>query len=135
MNLLDFLLQRKLTAYQSRLMAQQVEEVEQMYRRMRGWRHDYHNHLQTLDALAAALPDGGEIRDYLRELTDDLASVDTLLRSGNVTADALLNTKVSLAESRGIRVEAKAAIPDVLPFSEVVLCVFLGNILLYGSVE
>ena len=28
-------------------------EVDNMYRQMRGWRHDYRNHIQTMKAYAA----------------------------------------------------------------------------------
>lgn len=28
------------------------EEIKEIYKEMRRWRHDYHNHLQTMDALA-----------------------------------------------------------------------------------
>ena len=29
------------------------QEVENMYRQIRGWRHDYRNHIQTMKVLAA----------------------------------------------------------------------------------
>ncbi|MBR0090862.1 MAG: ATP-binding protein, partial [Lachnospiraceae bacterium] len=34
--------------YQNKLLKQQMDEIETMYLTMRGWRHDYHNHLQSL---------------------------------------------------------------------------------------
>lgn len=41
---------RRIAAYQNKLLARQIAEVENLYLTMRGWRHDYHNHLQTLKA-------------------------------------------------------------------------------------
>ena len=41
---------RRIAAYQNKLLARQIIEVENLYTTMRGWRHDYHNHLQTLKA-------------------------------------------------------------------------------------
>ena len=43
----------RLQAYQSDLLNKHYEEVEHTYRQMRGWRHDYHNHIQTLKVLLA----------------------------------------------------------------------------------
>ena len=34
--------------YQNKLLKNQVEEVQHIYMTMRGWRHDYHSHLQSL---------------------------------------------------------------------------------------
>ena len=52
--LLEYLLQRimkreedKTIIYQNKLMKQQMDEIENIYMTMRGWRHDYHNHLQS----------------------------------------------------------------------------------------
>ena len=41
---------RKLEHFQSDLMDRHYDEVENMYRTMRGWRHDYHNHIQAMKA-------------------------------------------------------------------------------------
>jgi hypothetical protein len=41
---------RRIAAFQNDLMEKHVTEVENIYRQMRGWRHDYHNHIQTLKA-------------------------------------------------------------------------------------
>ena len=58
---------RKLNEYQNALVEQHYAEIENIYRTMRGWRHDWHNHIQ---ALAAQL-DSGEYekaRIYLNEI-------------------------------------------------------------------
>ena len=41
---------RKISEYQNSLMEKHYEEVENMYRQTRGWRHDYRNHIQTMKA-------------------------------------------------------------------------------------
>jgi hypothetical protein len=38
---------RRIAAFQNDLMEKHVMEVENIYKQMRGWRHDYHNHIQT----------------------------------------------------------------------------------------
>ena len=49
----DWLLDRRLAAYQRELIEIHYAEVENMYRQMRGWRHDYRSHIQALKAHAA----------------------------------------------------------------------------------
>ncbi len=130
MNLFDLvfgkMLDRRIAAYQSDLIQKHVLEVENVYKTMRGWRHDYHNHIQAMLALTDR-PD--EIRRYLLRLNDDLTTVDTVLKTGNVPLDAILNSKLSLIKNAGVQVSAKAAVPQNLPVSDIDLCVIIGNLL------
>lgn len=98
-----------------------------MYRQMRAWRHDYRNHIQTMKAYAA-VGNWDAIKEYLDLLDDDLATVDTVIKTGNHMTDAILNSKISLARSRDIQVVADAHIPVQLKSSELDLCCILGNL-------
>lgn len=118
---------RELAAYQRELIDTHYQEVENMYRQIRGWRHDYRNHIQVMKALAAS-GDLAGIQAYLDELDTDLNTVDTVIKTGNAMADAILNSKISLAKSRHIAVRADAHIPVKLRMSELDLCVILGNL-------
>ncbi len=118
---------RQLAAYQRELIDTHYREVENMYRQIRGWRHDYRNHIQVMKALAAK-GDLAGIQAYLDELDTDLNTVDTVIKTGNAMADAILNSKISLAKSRRIPVQADAHIPVKLRMSELDLCVILGNL-------
>ena len=118
---------RQLAAYQRELIDTHYREVENMYRQIRGWRHDYRNHIQVMKALAAK-GDLAGIEAYLDELDTDLNTVDTVIKTGNAMADAILNSKISLAKSRRIPVQADAHIPVKLRMSELDLCVILGNL-------
>lgn len=122
------LLELRIAAYQNDLMEKHCEEVENMYRQMRGWRHDYKHHIQTMKA-HLMLKQYRELDDYLSELDTDLTKVDTVLRTGNVRIDAVLNSKLAVAKEKGIRVNAKAIVPDRLKVKEVDLCVIVGNLL------
>ncbi len=126
--LLAPLIDRRVAAFQNDLMAKHVEEVENIYRQMRGWRHDYHNHIQAVKA-HLHLKQYEEIGAYLDGLDKDLTGVDTLVKSGNVMVDAILNSKLSIAAARRIAISAKALVPKDLPISEVDLCVILGNLI------
>ena len=130
MKLFDFLfgraIDRRIAAYQNDLITKHCDEVENIYRQMRGWRHDYHNHIQTMLALTDSPQ---KIREYLQTLNQDLTSVDTVLKTGNVMVDAILNSKLSLIKSKKITVNAKAIVPSELNISDVDLCVMIGNLL------
>lgn len=116
MSLVSRWIDKKLEAYQRGLVDTHYKEVENMYRQMRGWRHDYRNHIQVLKAFAAG-GDMDAVRAYLDELDTDLNTVDTVIKTGNAMADAILNSKISLAKSRGITVQADAHIPVKLKMS------------------
>lgn len=118
---------KALAAYQRELIDTHYQEVENMYRQIRGWRHDYRNHIQVMKALAAA-GDLDGLRAYLDELDTDLNTVDTVIKTGNAMADAILNSKISLAKSKQIQVDADAHIPVKLRMSELDLCVIIGNL-------
>ena len=127
MKLFDRLLDRRLAAYQRELIEIHYAEVENMYRQMRGWRHDYRSHIQTMKAHAAS-GDWDAVNAYLDTLETDLSTVDMAVKTGNPMADAILNSKISLARSKGIPVRADASIPVALELSELDLCVILGNL-------
>ena len=74
----------------------QIEEVNNVYMTMRGWRHDYHNHMQSLKAYLA-MDDISEARAYLDKLETDLDDINLLFDTGNIGVDAILNSKISLA--------------------------------------
>ena len=124
--LLGKMIDRRIAEYQSDLMKKHCEEVQNIYKTMRGWRHDYHNHIQTLLALCG---DEQQTREYLWKLNRDLMTVDTVIKTGNVMVDAILNSKLSLMKSRGIEVNAKAIVPKELAVSEIDLCALIGNLL------
>lgn len=118
---------KQIASYQHELIETHYREVDNMYRQIRGWRHDYRNHIQTMKAYAAA-EDWDAIKRYLDLLDDDLATVDTVIKTGNPMTDAILNSKISLAKAKGIRVVADAHIPVKLKSSEIDLCCIIGNL-------
>ncbi len=117
----------QIASYQHELIETHYREVDNMYRQMRGWRHDYRNHIQTMKAYAAS-EDWAAIRRYLDLLDEDLTTVDTAIKTGNPMTDAILNSKISLAKSKNIQVVADAHIPVKLKSSEIDLCCIIGNL-------
>ena len=118
---------KRLAAYQRELIEVHYAEVENMYKQIRGWRHDYRNHIQVMKAYAAS-GDMDAIKRYLDELETDLSAVDPVVKTGNPMADAILNSKISLARSRNIPTQVDAHIPVKLKMSELDLCCIIGNL-------
>lgn len=126
--LIPRIIDRKLSAFQNDLVNRHYDEVEIMYRKMRGWRHDFHNHIQTLKAYMD-MQRYAETEEYLDRLDEDLKTVDTVLKTGNVMVDAVLNSKLTLIGERNISVDATAIVPHDISVSGVDLSVLIGNLL------
>lgn len=127
---------KRIAGYQNELMTRHCDEVQNIYKTMRGWRHDYHNHIQAMKVLTMQMREGGadcealtELEAYLTKLNDDLTTVDTVIKTGNVMVDAILNSKLSLMRTKKLPVNIKAAVPKECSISEVDLCAIIGNLL------
>lgn len=119
---------RELEEYENELVARQFEEINNTYHEMRGWRHDYRNHMQVLKTYIDR-EQWEECSRYILEMDQDLSSVDHVIKTGNVMADAIVNSKVSLARTRKISLDVTAKIPERLPVSDVEFCVLFGNLM------
>ena len=126
--LFDKLIAKRVASFEKEIMQKYYAEVENMYSKMRGWRHDYRHHIQAMK-VHAANREYGEIDKYLDMLDDDLTNVETVIKTGNKMADAILNSKLSLAAQKDIQVKADAKIPVSLTVSELDLCIVIGNLL------
>lgn len=111
-----------------KMMAQYSQEVQELYAGMRGWRHDYHDHLQALKAYLRA-GDTAAAQDYLNQLEDKLDSVDPLVHSGNPLLDAIVNAKLTLAERAQIPTNVKVLVGTTPLIDDVDLVVIVGNLL------
>lgn len=127
-HVLYHMIDRRIESFQSDLLEKQLQEIQSLYRQVRGWRHDYRNHIHNMKIQLT----GGnyeKLSDYLDQLADDLDSVDMVVKTGNVMADAILNSKLSTAGRLNVRLNVKANVPAGLPMSDVELCSVLGNLL------
>jgi len=122
------MIDRRIERFQSELIEKQVREIQNMYRQVRGWRHDYRNHIQNMK-IQLSEKNYEQLAEYLTELADDLDTVDTVIKTGNVMADAILNSKLTVAQKLNVRLNVKANVPERLPMSDVELCSVLGNML------
>ena len=105
-----------------------LEEVRSIHKEMRGYKHDFHNHLQTLRGYIEAGESERALK-YIEELDYGVMNTDTLLKTGNVSADVILSAKIAKAKSKGINVTVKANLPDNLNITDVELSIVIGNLL------
>ena len=120
--------ERRLEKFQDSVLKKQRDEVQNIYQTMRAWRHDYHNHIQSIKAMIA-MQKAEELSEYLDNLEKDLDSIDIAIRTGNVGLDAILSSKVSVARKNNIEVNCTAKVPDSLTVSDVHLCAIVGNLM------
>lgn len=118
----------KLVEMQEEQAKRHLEEVRSIHSEMRGYKHDFHHHLQAIRGQLEA----GEIDRaiaYIDRLDETLKSMDTLLKTGNVTVDAILSTKIANAKAEGISVTVDANIPDNLTLTDLEISIIIGNLL------
>ena len=119
---------KRLSTFQDSVLKKQRDEVQNIYQTMRAWRHDYHNHMQSIKALLS-MGKKEELSDYLDNLEKDLDGIDIAIRTGNVGLDAILSSKVSIARKNNIEVNCTAKVPQDLTVSDVHLCAIVGNLM------
>ena len=114
----------KLVEMQEEQAKRHLEEVRVIHSEMRGYKHDFHHHLQALKGQLEA----GEVERalaYIEQLDRNLQSVDTLLKTG----DAILSARLAQARSEGISVDVQANLPNTLALTDVELSIVIGNLL------
>lgn len=117
-----------LVEYQTEQSEKHLNEVRSIHKEMRGYKHDFHHHLQALKGQLEA----GEVERalaYIEQLDNQLMNVDTLLKTGNVSLDAIFSAKISQAKAENIAVTVKANVPDALTISDLELSIIIGNLL------
>ena len=118
----------KLVEMQEKQTKHHLDEVRSIYNEMRGYKHDFHHHLQALKGQLEAGETDRAIA-YIEQLDKSLQSVDTLLKTGNVTMDAILSAKIAQVKAEGIAVTVEANIPDRLTLTDLELSIVIGNLL------
>lgn len=122
------IVERRLENYRDETFARWYEEIKTTYWEMRGWRHDLRNHMQVLKTHL----EHGDIEKckvYLGEMDADLSQVDQVVKNENIMADAIINSKLSLAKSKDIMLDVTANIPRDIPVTDTEFCVIFGNLM------
>lgn len=104
------------------------EEVSNLYKEIRGWRHDFNNHVQAIEGLLD-IGDIDQAKQYIKSMNHSNIRIDQIIYSGNELIDAILNSKVTRANSMNIRIIIEISIPSKLKMDNIDLCSLLSNLL------
>lgn len=121
---------RKQERYEQDLKTQltHLDDILITQKQLKGFKHDYGNFQIGLQAYL----DNNDIngaKEYLSELQSAFKSGGAVLETGNTALDAILNTKLAIAKSKGIKVETKLQIPENIAVEPIDICVIFGNAL------
>lgn len=105
-----------------------MDEIVLKQNELRRVKHDMVNQLIAIKSyLDNADISGGQ--QYVAGLTDQLQHISSSINTGNNALDAILSTKKSLAESKGIVFNTEIRIQERLPLDAKDLCIIFGNAL------
>ena len=94
---------------------------------IRSIRHDMNNHIQLL-LLLLGNQEYDKMRDYLKNMSEDLRSTDISAHTGDVIADAIISAKKKEAEEKGLILSSSGVISSIT-ITPQDMCKMLGNLL------
>src|SRR5699024_12762515 len=92
-----------------------------------GVRYDKRKHLQVIHTIMND-HHADELDAYIKQLTNELNQVDTIIQTGNTMIDAIVNTKLTAAKQKGISLYATASAPNELGVEHVDFAIIWGNL-------
>ena len=91
-------------------------------------RHDLKNQYAYMQILLDS-ERYGELKDYFRQLSNDLPVQLYAVDCGNRAMNTILNMEITKAKQESITVEHQLVIPPVLPFADDDLCAIVANLM------
>ncbi len=110
------------------LQGEEYRELENTYRAQRQAAHDFHQHLQTIRALAEGSASGA-LLDYLDEVQQMDTSRIFIANTGNPVIDAVLNKKNQIAQEKNITLRLQVNDLAAFPLPLDAMVVLLSNLL------
>lgn len=120
--------QRKLIQKEKEYYHHEAKMLQENQETLRRFRHDWKNRLQVMNQLTEK-GEWKELKQYLSRVSDKMRLGQSLSDSGNLAVDSIVNYKLSLAEERGIEIEAEISLPAKMKMDEDDMVVILGNLL------
>lgn len=106
----------------------QINVIMRSEETVRGLRHDLKNHLSEILMMAEGNRTR-EIRDYVRNMQQDMTNEKEHVSSGNADIDSLLNLKLEQAKSELGNVRCRVSVPHELDIPAFDWNIILGNLL------
>lgn len=117
----------KLKTLQQNNDIQYAETVRAQYEEIRSIRHDIKQHLAVVRGLQLS-GDNDKAQEYISEISDDISKIEMFMDVGNDFVNAILNSKLSIAKSKGIEVLCSSS-SNIDGINEYDLCNLIGNML------
>lgn len=121
---------REQEQYEQHLKSQlkHLDELLIKQKALRGFKHDVSNQLVALKGYFANGDAAGGMR-HVDSLLQRVSDIEAVIDTGNIALDAVLSTKQTIAEHKGIVFEHHIRIAENLTVDPVDLCVIFGNAL------
>lgn len=103
-------------------------EIDALYKETRSWRHDFRNHIQALNGYALT-KNYDELVTYLESIDKSTNQIEFRVNTGIEVLDAIISTKIKLAEEQGIRVKVDITLQSGLALDMVDVTTLVGNLL------
>ncbi len=108
---------------------QYIKEKQSTINSIRRLKHDLKNQLIYLDKLIK-IKDYNKMSQFMKEFNaENYFYNGNIAKTGNVLVDAIINNKYTITQKEDIDFKIQLDIPDSLPYSDVDLCLILGNAL------
>lgn len=115
-----------LSRQQAGYYARQYQEIERKQEITRIQRHELKNSYFTIETMARQ-GDMEGILSFVHERFQELDYKYSVIHTGNIAVDAVLNYKLSMTKQLEIRTEERLSIPVEMSISPIVVCAVLGN--------
>ncbi len=113
---------------QFKLQLTHSNNIEMLYKGIRGITHDMNNHVSCLRNLAAT-NNIEDIKKYLININETISKLDFKIKTGNSISDAIINEKYNIAKANEIEFICDFLLPKETLLEPVDLCVILSNAL------
>ncbi|MFA9466725.1 MAG: sensor histidine kinase [Velocimicrobium sp.] len=105
-----------------------ISEIEQLYHRIRGLKHDVKNHVTTLESLMEQ-KNYDEATEYLSSMNKAMEILDYHFKTGNPITDVIINGKYNEAVKKNIKFYSNFAFPIGTNIDSFDLSIILNNAL------
>lgn len=119
----NLILERRIAEYQN-----QIELMEQEWKKMGSFRHDFEHHIRALKELAKS-GDRDRIMKYLTNMSEFIYCKKDYVQTGNREIDSIVNYFIKKAKDAGITVGCNIKIPMQMKLDFYDINIILSNLL------
>ena len=105
-----------------------LDDILITQKQIKKFKHDFNNYIIGLQAYIDN-DDRQGANEYVKDLKEKFNPGEDIIETGNTALDAILSTKIAIAESKGISVNTKIQIPEDILVDPIDMCIIFGNAL------